>query len=338
MRVSNDGRIRLGDEDFKLPQFNKKLVVTIIIGILALIVIFSSFYTVKTDEVGVIKRFGKYTKTTMPGLHFKLPYGIETITKVKGSNYIFPVEFGYRTLKAGVQTQFRKGRVYEEESLMLTGDLNCAEVTWVVQYRITNPKDYLFNVIGTPREGPIKTFRDISESVMRKVVGNHSVDEVIILLRREIALQVRTEMQQILNDYKMGITVETVELQDVNPPEPVKPSFNEVNAANQEMEKVINQAHEAYNKVIPKAKGQAEQTIRQAEGYALNRINRAQGDAKKFISIYNEYRQSKDVTRRRMYIETLNEILPKIEQKYFMDKDLKGLLPLLQLNQRGGSK
>lgn len=337
MRVGRDGNIQF-DQDFKLPPINKKLVSTIVIGILILIIIVSSFYTIKTDEVGVIKRFGKYTKTTMPGLHFKFPFGIETVTKVKGSNFIFPVEFGYRTMRADVQTQFKKGRAYEEESLMLTGDLNCAEVTWVVQYRITNPADYLFNVIGNSREGPVKTIRDVSESVMRKIVGNNSVDEVIILSRREIALQVKEEMQRILDDYKIGITVETIELQDVNPPDPVKPSFNEVNASRQEMEKLINQAYEAYNKVIPKASGEAEKTIKQAEGYALNRVNRAQGDANKFISIYNEYRQSKDVTRRRMYIETLNEILPKIEQKYFMDKDLKNLLPLLQLNQKGEAK
>jgi len=338
MKVTNDGRIRFGDEDIKLPQFNKNLVIGFAVIVLVLIIIFSSFYTIKTDEVGVIKRFGKYTKTTMSGLHFKLPFGIETITKVKGGNFIFPVEFGYRTIKAGVQTQFSKGREYEQESLMLTGDLNCAEVTWVVQYRITNPRDFLFNVIGTHREGPIKTIRAVSESVMRKIVGDHSVDEVIILSRRDIAEQVRDEMQQILDSYRIGITIETVELQDVNPPDPVKPSFNEVNAANQEMEKVINQAHEAYNKVIPKAKGEAEKTIRQAEGYALNRINRAKGDASKFINIYNEYRQSKDVTRRRMYIETLSEILPKVEEKYFVDKDLKSLLPMLQIDKKGGAK
>lgn len=335
MQKRSDGRIRIGDEDFKLPQINKRLILPFVIVILALIMIFSSFYTIKTDEVGVIKRFGKYTKTTISGLHFKLPLGIDTVTKLKGPNYIFPVEFGYRTLKAGIKTQFVKGKQYEYESLMLTGDLNCAEVTWVVQYRITSPEDYLFKVIGTKNEGPISTFRDVAEAVMRNVVGDHSVDEVIILLRRQIALLVKEEMQKKLDEYHMGVTVENVELQDVNPPDPVKPSFNEVNAATQEMETMVNQAYEAYNKVIPKAKGEAEKTIKQAEGYALNRVNRAQGDATKFNSIYKEYRLSRDVTRRRMFIETLNEILPKIERKYFIDEDLKGLLPLLQLNEKG---
>ena len=336
MQVSRDGQIRF--EEFRLPQFSPKFLLTIFAGLVILIMLFSSFYTIKTDEVGVVKRLGKYTNTTPPGLHFKLPLGIDTVTKVKGSNFIFPVEFGYRTVKAGVKTQFSKGSAFEQESLMLTGDLNCAEVTWVVQFRITNPRDYLFNVIGYANQGPINTFRDIAEAVMRKVVGNHSVDEVIILNRREIAEQVREEMQVILEDYKMGITVENVELQDVNPPDPVKPSFNEVNESRQEMEKVINQAYEAYNKVIPKAKGEAEKRLSQAEGYALNRVNRAKGDAEKFTSIYNEYRLSRDVTRRRMFIETFNEILPKIERKYIIDDDLKGLVPLLQFGEKGGVK
>ncbi|MBN1155759.1 FtsH protease activity modulator HflK [candidate division KSB1 bacterium] len=338
MQVSRDGNIRFGDDEIKIPQPNKQFFLIVFVILLVLILILSSVYTIKTDEVGVIKRFGKYTNTTMPGLHFKLPLGIDTVTKVKGSNFIFPVEFGYRTVRAGVKTQFSKGSAYEEEALMLTGDLNCAEVTWVVQYRITNPKDYLFNVYGTPLEGPIKTFRDISEAVMRKVVGDHSVDEVIILNRREIAQQVKKEMQTILDEYKIGMTVETVELQDVNPPDPVKPSFNEVNEARQEMEKVINEAYEAYNKVIPRASGEAEKTIKQAEGYALNRINVAEGDANKFKSIYDEYRLSKDVTRRRLYIETLNEILPKINRKYIVDKDLENIVPLLQFDAKGGQQ
>jgi len=338
MQVNRNGNLRFGDEEIKIPQPNKQFILAFFVILFLLILIFSSFYTIKTDEVGVIKRFGKYIDTTMPGLHFKLPFGIDTVTKVKGSNFIFPVEFGYRTIKAGVQTQFSKGQAYEQESLMLTGDLNCAEVTWVVQYRITNPKDFLFNVIGRGSEGPIKTFRDISEAVARKIVGDHSVDEVIILNRREIALQIRENMQEILDNYKMGITVETVELQDVNPPDPVKPSFNEVNESRQEMEKVINQAYEAYNKVIPRAAGEAEKTIKQAEGYALNRVNRANGDANKFESVYKEYRMSKNVTRRRMYIETMNEILPKIEQKYIIDKDLESLVPLMQFDGKGGQK
>ena len=338
MQVSRDGNLRFGDEEIKIPKLNKHFIFSFFIIALILILTLSSIYTVKTDEVGVIKRFGKYLNTTMPGLHFKLPFGIDTIIKVKGSNYIFPVEFGYRTIKADIKSQYNKGSAYNHESLMLTGDLNCAEVTWVVQYRITNPKDYLFNVYGTLQDGPIEAFRDVAESVTRKVVGDHSVDEVIILNRREIAQQVKEEMQTILEYYKIGITVETVELQDVNPPDPVKPSLNEVNSARQEMEKVINQAYESYNKAIPRASGEAEKTISQAEGYALNRINVARGDANKFNAIYNEYRLSKDVTRRRLYIETMNEILPKIDRKYIVDKDLQNIIPLLQFDAKGGQQ
>ncbi|MBN2009253.1 FtsH protease activity modulator HflK [candidate division KSB1 bacterium] len=336
MQVGKDGKVQFGDDQFHLPQFNKQAIISVAIIVILAIFIFSSFYTIKTDEIGVIKRFGKYLNTANPGLHFKLPFGIDTIIKLKGSNFIFPVEFGYRTVRPGVQSEIQKGRRFEQESLMLTGDLNCAVVTWVVQYRITDPANYLFKVRGTPREGPINTFRDVSEAVMRKIVGDHSVDEVIILKRRQIAQQVKEEMQEIFNQYEMGVAVENVELQDVNPPDPVKPSFNEVNASRQEMEKALNQAYEAYNKVIPKAKGEAEKTIKQAEGYALDRVNRAQGDANKFIAVYQAYRSSKDVTRRRMYIETMNDILPKIQQKYIVDEDMKGILPLLQLNNQGG--
>lgn len=334
------------DEDLEkamavLRRFKKRDYWLIGLGLVALILIFSSFYTIKTDEVGVIQRFGAYVNTVKSGLHMKIPFGIDTVTKLKGSDYIFPVEFGYLTTQAGVRSEMRKGKEFEDEALMLTGDLNCAWVTWVVQYRIINHRDYLFNVISeSPKEGPIGTFRDASEAVMRKVVGNHSVDEVIILSRRTIAQLVKGEMQILVDFYKMGMFIETVELQDVTPPDPVKPSFNSVNQAQQQMEKTVNNAWEAYNKVIPKAKGEAEKTIKQAEGYALDRVNRARGDANKFISVYNEYRLSKDVTRRRMYIETMLDVLPKIEKKFIVDKNLKGILPIMNLTglEEGGSK
>jgi len=322
----------VGGEEIRLPSISKNHILIGVIVILAAILLFTSFYTIKTDEVGVIKRFGRYSRTTGSGLHLKLPFGIESLTKIKGSQYIFREEFGYRTEKPGVMTQIRRDISHLSESLMLTGDLNIATVEWVVQYRIVNPQDYLFNVRNIT-----KTIRDVSEAVTRQIVGDHSVDEVIILSRRKIAQQIRDKMQKILDLYQTGIDIETVELQDVNPPDPVKPSFNEVNEARQEMEKMINQAWEAYNKVVPKAKGEAEKTIRQAEGYKLNRINRAQGDANRFISIYNAYRRAKDVTRRRMYLEAMSKILPNIERKYIVDKDQRGLLQLLQL-QDGGEK
>ena len=331
MQQYRRGSFNVGGEEIRLPSINKNHIVLGVIVLAVLVLFATSFYTIKTDEVGVIKRFGAYSRTTVPGLHLKLPFGIESLTKIKGSQYIFREEFGYQTTKPGVRTQIRRDISHLSESLMLTGDLNIATVEWVVQYRIKSPKDYLFNVRNIT-----KTIRDVSESVTRQIVGDHSVDEVIILSRPEIAQMIKDEMQTILDRYRTGVDIETVELQDVNPPEKVKPSFNEVNEARQEMEKMINQAWEAYNKVVPRAKGEAEKTIRQAEGYELNRINRARGDADRFNSVYEAYRLSKDVTKRRLYLETMTEILPKIERKYIIDKDQKGLLQLLQLQDKGG--
>jgi len=323
-------KVYIGGEEINLPPINRKLILYGVLAIVVLVFVFTSYYTIKTEEVGVVKRFGKYVKTTQPGLHFKLPLGIETVTKIKGQRYIFREEFGYRTTKPGVRTEIRRDASLLSESLMLTGDLNIATVEWVVQYRIQDPKAYLFNIRDIKA-----TIRVVSEAVTRQIVGNHSVDEVWILMRPQIALAIRKRMQELLDYYNTGLKIETVELQDVNPPESVRPAVNKVNEARQEMEKLINQANEAYNKVIPRAKGEAEKMIRQAEGYALERINRAKGDAARFNSIYQAYRTSKDVTKRRMYLETLTEILPKIERKYIIDKDQKGILQLLQLQDKG---
>lgn len=330
MQSSNRRSVNIGGEEIQLPPINKNLLVMGTVILLILIVIFTSFYTVDTEEVGVIKRFGRYTKTTAPGLHFKLPLGVETVTKIKGQRYIFREEFGYRTTKPGVRSEIRRDVSLLSESQMLTGDLNIATVEWVVQYRISDPRAYLFNVRNITN-----TIRDIAETVTRQVIGDHSVDEAWILMRTEIALEIKQNMQVMLDNYNTGINVENVELQDVIPPESVRPAVNQVNEARQEMEKMINQANEAYNKVIPRAKGEAEKTIRQAEGYALDRINRARGDASKFNSIYAEYRLSKDVTKRRMYLETMSEVLPKIEKKYIIDQNQKGLLQFLNLQEKG---
>jgi membrane protease subunit HflK len=215
--------------------------------------------------------------------------------------------------------------------LMLTGDLNVAVVEWIVQYRIKDPIDYLFEVRDVQ-----KTIGDLSESAMRQIVGDRSVDEVLTVGRIEVALETQKKLQQILDDYHLGIQVTTVKLKDVNPPDPVKDSFNEVNVAKQDRETTINQAWEAYNKVIPRAKGEAEKTVSQAEGYAVNRVNRAMGDANKFVAVWKEYQVAKDVTKRRLYLETLGDILPKIGRTYILDVDQKGLLPLLSLAEKGG--
>lgn len=314
------------------PRLNaKKLIVGIILGIFGIIFLSTLLYQVGTDEVGIITRFGRYIATTQPGLHVKIPYGVDRVAKVPVKR-VQKEEFGFRTARPGVRTEYIKG-IATNESLMLTGDLNSAVVEWIVQYRIGNPVDYLFKVRNVT-----DIIRDAAESVMRKVVGDRSVDEVIILSRREVAIEAKEQLQDILDFYETGIHVVTLELKDVNPPDPVKPAFNEVNEAKQEKERMVNEAWEAYNKVIPKAKGEAEKTIRQAEGYALNRVNRSKGDANKFLAVWKEYTRSVDVTRRRLYLETLNEVLPKIGRKYIVDSEQKGLVQLLRLEEKGGEK
>ena len=317
--------INIGGESVEIPAFDNKMILYAVVGVIVLMVIFSSVYTIDADAVGVVQRFGKYIRTTVPGLHFKLPWGIETIQKVK-TQRVFKEEFGFRTLVAGVKTEYSRGD-FTNESLMLTGDLNSALVEWIVQYRIKDPANYLFKVQNVEA-----TIRYVSESVMRQIVGDNSVDEVIILRRKDIAQEVSDLMQQLLDEYETGIDIVTVNLQDVNPPIPVQPAFNEVNEARQERERIINEAYEAYNNVIPKAKGQAEQLILEAEGYATNRINRSQGDADKFLAVWREYTKAKDVTKRRLYLEMMNDVLPKLDKKYIIDHDLNSFLPLLQLD------
>ena len=294
--------------------------------VLVLAVRSTSFYMVNTDEEGDVQRFGKYVRTTKPGLHLKLPLGIEKASTPQVTK-IFKEEFGFRTLKAGVQTMY--GKRPEEEYLMLCGDLSVAEVEWIVQYKIKDAREYIFNV-----RNPERVLRDVSESVMRSVVGDSSVDEVLTSRRAEINLEAQTKMQELLDTYTVGLKVVAVKLQDVNPPETVKPAFNEVNAAQQDKEKLVNQALEEYNKIIPKADGQAKQMIKQAEGYAIDRTNTAMGDASRFLQIWTEYSQSKDVTRRRLYIEALGKVLPNLEKKYIIDDNVKGLLPLMNVGEK----
>jgi len=299
----------------------------IIYLVLIIVIVTSGLYSVGADEVGVIQRFGKYIRQTQPGLHMKIPFGIETVTKVKVKK-VFKEEFGFRTLKADIRTTYST-RVFNEESLMLTGDLNVADVEWIVQYRIKDPYRYLFKI-----KDPVETLRAMSEAVMRRVVGDRSVTEVLTIGRVEIANEVQEGLQELLDRFESGIQLVTVKLQDVNPPEPVKPAFNEVNRAKQDKEKMINEAWEDYNKRIPRAKGEAEQMIAEAQGYALKRINQALGDVALFNQIYKEYRNAPAITRRRLYLETMNEIIPRIKEIYIVDEKQKAILPLLDI---GGS-
>ena len=288
--------------------------------------IYSSVYVVDTDEVGVVQRFGKYTKTTQPGLNFKLPFGIESAQLVKVRR-ILKEEFGFTSERVGRSDRSISVSENSNEALMLTGDLNVAVVPWIVQYRINDPYDYLFKV-----QNVTQLLRDMSEAAMRLVVGDRSINEVITK-RNEIAVEAMQVLQGELDNAQAGITIVTIEMERTNVPGPVQPSFNEVNQATQEKEQTIYQAREAYNKAIPAARGDADRVISEAEGYALKRVNRAQGDAARFSSIYAEYAQAKDVTRRRIYLETLKELLPRLGPKYILDDKQGNVLPLLNLNQ-----
>ena len=312
-----------------LPKL-AKFTPIIITAFILLIGLVSSLYSVGPDEVGVVRLLGKYVRTTNPGLHLKLPFGFEKINNVK-VKYIFKEEFGFRTLQPGVVSKYSQ-KQYFDESLMLTGDLNVIVVEWIVQFKVKDPVKLLFN-IRTPRD----TMRNISEAVMRQVLGDNSVNEVLTSRRIEMNQEVQERLQQILDSYDSGIQIVTVKLLDVNPPDPVKPSFNEVNEAKQEKEQVINQAWEAYNKAVPAAKGKAQRTIKEAEGYALQRVNQAQGDAAKFIATWKAYVTAKDVTRKRLYLETMNIVIPKAGTKYIIDPSQKGILPLLNLSNKDNS-
>jgi len=314
----------------KFSKFNLPGLPLTILIFFVLFVASSMIYTVGVDEVGVIQRFGQYVRTGQPGLNFKMPTGIEKVTKVKVRR-VYKQEFGFSSMRTGEKQRFSSDEGSESVSLMLTGDLNVALVPWIVQYRINDPYNYLFKINDVSA-----LLSDMSEAAMRLVIGDRSINEVISK-RGEIADEAKRVLQVELDKSEAGISIVTIEMEKTNVPEPVQPSFNEVNQAGQEKEKLIYQAREAYNKSIPEAKGEAERTIKVAEGYALDRVNRAKGDASRFISLYNEYVKAKDVTKRRMYLEMLKELLPKLGNKYIIDADQKNLLPFLNLEKHTGA-
>lgn len=313
--------------DFKLPKIRPGVIKGIILGAVAVIFLVGSVYQIGPEEIGVILRFGKFVRTTDPGLHFKLPLGVETLTRVPVQRQL-KLEFGFRTTRPGVRSEFRVTPDTVQEAAMLTGDLNVVVVEWIVQYKIKDPYKFLFKMRNVE-----ETFRDMNEAIVRKIVGDNSVDEILTTGRARIANEAKEELQKLCDAYENGIDVDQLIFQDVNPPDPVKPSFNDVNEALQEKERKINEAWAEYNKEIPKATGEAEQTIRGAEGYAMERVNRAQGDASLFISVYKEYARAPLVTRRRLYLETINEVFPKIKKKAVVDEKLRSVLPLLNLGE-----
>ena len=292
--------------------------------------LWTAYYTVPSDSVAVVQRFGKYLKDVPPGLHFKLPLGIDAATIVPVKRQL-KQEFGFTT--PGASDAFQSPRDGRRETEMVTGDLNAALVEWVVQYRIADPAKFLFEV----RE-PRGTLRHVSESVMREVVGDRTVDEVITIGRQEIETEALVKMQELSSKYAMGISIDQVQLKNINPPRPVQESFNEVNQAQQEKEKLINEARRDYNKVIPLAEGEKDQRIREADGYRLKRINEAEGDAARFSSLLAEYSKAPEVTRRRIYIETLQEVMPSIRSTIIVDEQSHSILPLLNLDSPQGAR
>ncbi len=314
-------------EEFKqrIPSFKKMRGMGIVIAVLLILFLgTSAYYTVGPEETGVVLRFGRYVRESGPGLHFKLPLGIESVTVVK-TGRVYKEEFGFRGISPGIRSRFTE-KGYQDESLMLTGDLNVIDVKWIVQFQIRDPRKWLFAV----RDG-VAAIRDLSEAVMRAIVGDRYSDEVLTLSRVEIAAQAQKDLQRLLDFYQTGVKVITVKLQDVNPPLPVQPAFNEVNEARQEKERMINEAQELYNQRIPKALGRAKRIVTEAEGYATQRVNRAQGEAKRFSQVLAAYRQAEEVTKRRFYLEAMQKILSGAGEVYVVDESVKGLLPLLNI-------
>ncbi|HEY5282626.1 MAG TPA: FtsH protease activity modulator HflK [Polyangia bacterium] len=294
----------------------------VIVGIAA---IYGSYYQVEPDEVGLVTRFGRFVRTCNPGPHAKFPFGIERVQKVPVQRQL-KQEFGFRTSHAEIQSSFHKDDRTNAESVMLTGDLNVATVEWIVQYKISDPYKYLFRMRDTE-----ETFRLMTEASMRTVVGDHSVTELLTVGRESIAAKAKQLLSNLCRLYDNGISVQQLVLQDVDPPEAVRPSFNAVNQAIQERERAINDAWAEYNQEIPRARGLAEQKIQAAEGYAIDRVNRAKGDAQRFIALEEQYRKAPEVTRSRIYLETMAAVLPSAGKKLIFDEKAKGILPMFPL-------
>lgn len=305
----------------KLKKYLKSGIIVLVI----IIAFFTSVTTIGPEEEGVVLLLGKYNRTLQPGLNFIQPFGFEKVYKIPVQRQL-KQEFGFRTKLADVRTTYDRSQL-GDESMMLTGDLNMANVEWVVQYRITDSYRFLFRVRDAE-----KTLRDMSESAMRTVVGDRTVNEVLTVGRQEVATSVEEILQKMCNEYENGIRIDQVVLQDVNPPDPVKPSFNAVNQAQQERETLINQAEAEYNRIIPRARGEAEETIQLAEAYALQRVNVATGEAARFNSLYEAYAKAPEVTKKRIYLETMERILSKTGNKIIVDEKGANVLPLLNLD------
>ena len=311
-------------QDLRIPRIPIRVIASVVAIILLIVLAWTSCYTVQAESEGVVLRFGKFLKTVEPGLHFKLPFSIDRVTVLPTRRQL-KLEFGFVT--PGYTNPYQPGKDAREERSMVTGDLNAALVEWVVQYRIEDPKQYLFDV-----RNPDQTLRDLSEAAMREVIGDRTVDEVITIGRQDIEISALARMQELAKRYMLGIRVDQVQLKNVNPPAEVQASFNEVNKAQQDRENAINIANGDYNEAVPRARGQADQMIRAAEGYRFKRVNEAQGDVASFNAILAEYVKAPEITRTRLYLETMGDVLPATGEKIIIDDSMRNLLPILPLN------
>jgi modulator of FtsH protease HflK len=315
----------------RLPSFSFGWVPRALLLLAVAFFLWTAYYTVPAEAEGVVTRFGKFSHVVPSGLHFKLPLGIDDATIVPVKRQL-KVEFGFATEGSTAPFQSGPREEWNVVKSMVTGDLNAVLVEWVIQYRIDQADQYLFNV-----RHPDETLRDVSESVMREVVGDRTVDEVITIGRQEVEDEAVQKLRALVSSYKMGIKIDQVQLKNVNPPGPVQASFNEVNQAQQERERAINVANGEYNKEVPRARGRAAQTIRAAEGYAKQRVNEAEGEVAAFNALLAEYSKAPEVTRRRLYLEAMAEVLPKVKNKVIVGDDVKGMLPILNLNALSGA-
>ena len=309
-------------------------VIAALVAIFAAVVLSQfAMYSVQPESVAVVTRFGKFVKETKPGLHFMIPfidrYDAVPVKRQKKQ------EYGFGSTGNTNESQWSSQSEFSLEKTMVTGDLNSVEVEWIIQYRLIHPKEFLFNVVK-----PEDTLRDLSESVMREVVGDRTVDEVLTIGRQEIEAEGLTGMQEVVDKYEMGLHIDQVQLKNVNPPQQVRASFDEVNEAQQERERFINVANGEYNRTVPRAEGAANQKIQQAEGYALQRVNEAEGDVARFTAMLAEYLKAPEVTKRRIYLETMAEVLPAVKSKIIIEGGTEHILPFLSLGEatKGGAK
>jgi membrane protease subunit HflK len=312
---------------------SKSILPLVIVILLIVFGAYNSMYEVDTEETGVVLRFGKFSGFADPGLHFKMPFGIDQVYLVQ-TGRVLKEEFGFRTVKPDIRSTYTK-RGLEEEALTLTGDLNVIDVEWIVQFQVADPFKFIFGI-----KDPIGTVRDLAEAMVRRSIGNANVSAALTTERAVLANEIQQSLQATLNQYDIGVRIVTVKFQDVTPPDPVKAAYNEVNESEQQRESLIFQAREQFNREVPRARGEAKKVLQEAEGYAVERVNKARGETNRFLALLTEYRKAPSVTRSRIYLETLEEVLPRLDEIYVMDDKIGGLLPLLPLRKslEGGAK